>query len=132
MRTHRWYTQKLENESCSLKSLKKEVFGKKKTAKKRSFSDSWVVYKITNSENGRFYIGSSTNVQKRYASHIKDLSEIKHHSYKFQNDWLKYDKSCFTLSIIWRPKEKITESELRAVEKSFIRSQKPYYNVVID
>ena len=132
MRTHRFYTQKLENDSCSKKSIQEEVFGKKKFVPKRNYSDSWVVYKITNSANGRFYIGSSTNVQKRYATHLKELAEMKHHSYKFQNDFLKYDKTCFTLSIIWRPKKKITEPELRAMEKTFIQSEKPYYNILLD
>lgn len=53
------------------------------------------VYKIENFKNGRAYIGSSSDVEKRWQQHKKLLRQKKHHSYKLQEDWLKYEEDAF-------------------------------------
>ena len=38
-------------------------------------------------KNGKVYIGSSLNVERRFAEHKNDLFNNRHHSYKMQNDF---------------------------------------------
>lgn len=45
------------------------------------------IYKITNINNNKVYIGSSSNIERRFSEHKRDLKENKHHSYKMQNDF---------------------------------------------
>lgn len=40
------------------------------------------IYKITNTKNGKVYIGSSSNIERRFTEHKCELIENKHHSYK--------------------------------------------------
>ena len=45
------------------------------------------IYKITNINNNKVYIGSSSDIERRFSEHKRDLKENKHHSYKMQNDF---------------------------------------------
>lgn len=45
------------------------------------------IYKITNINNNKVYIGSSSDIERRFLEHKRDLKENKHHSYKMQNDF---------------------------------------------
>jgi len=58
------------------------------------------IYKITNKTNNKIYIGSSKNIFKRWESHISDLLNKNHHSYKLQNDFNKYGINEFTFEIV--------------------------------
>lgn len=58
------------------------------------------IYKIINTETGKFYIGSAQNIEKRWKRHINDLSKNKHHNIYLQRAWDKYGKSIFKLEII--------------------------------
>lgn len=42
------------------------------------------IYKIINEENGKFYIGSSKNIEKRFKRHLNELNKGTHHSIHFQ------------------------------------------------
>lgn len=53
------------------------------------------VYKITNTVNGKVYIGSAVNLVKRTNDHKHHLRKGKHHSAKLQNAWNKYGESAF-------------------------------------
>lgn len=57
------------------------------------------VYLITNIVNGKMYVGSSNNPNRRYRYHISLLKSGKHPVEDMQNDFLKYG-NCFNLSII--------------------------------
>ncbi len=59
-----------------------------------------VVYKITNLKNGKFYIGSSKNLIKRFKEHITDLHKQEHHSRYFQRAWNKYGETSFYFEIL--------------------------------
>ena len=48
------------------------------------------VYKIENSVNGKYYIGSSNNIYRRWKEHIKLLNKNNHHSPHLQFAWNKY------------------------------------------
>lgn len=56
------------------------------------------VYKITCTANGKVYVGSSINFQKRFADHVTALNSGSHHSIKLQRAWNKYGKSSFCFS----------------------------------
>lgn len=45
------------------------------------------IYKIANIKNGKVYIGSSSNIERRFTEHKRELIEDKHHSYKMQRDF---------------------------------------------
>lgn len=48
------------------------------------------IYYITNTINGKFYVGSSKNIKKRWARHIRDLNNNNHHNIYLQRSCNKY------------------------------------------
>jgi hypothetical protein len=58
------------------------------------------VYKITNINNNKVYIGESLNIKRRWKEHINDLSNNEHHSKKLQVDWNSQGKDSFKFEII--------------------------------
>jgi len=58
------------------------------------------VYRIYNTINGKTYIGSSTNIEKRWQQHKTDLSTHSHHNKKLQNDWLLHGEDNFLFEVI--------------------------------
>lgn len=47
------------------------------------------IYTITNTENGKVYVGSSKDVHKRWDEHQKQLESKRHHNAKLQHAWNK-------------------------------------------
>lgn len=58
------------------------------------------IYKITNIKNGKFYIGSSKDIQNRWNKHIYHLNRKDHINKKIQNAWNKYGADSFHFEII--------------------------------
>lgn len=61
------------------------------------------IYKITNTQTGKVYIGSSIEMSSRFKQHYENLKMGKHHNEKLQNDYNIYGESYFkfeTLEII--------------------------------
>lgn len=58
------------------------------------------IYKILNSINGKFYIGSAVNFKKRWGWHIKDLRAKKHRNKYLENAWHIYGENAFEFSIL--------------------------------
>ena len=58
------------------------------------------IYKITNIENGKCYIGKSNNILRRWMEHQHKLQRGTHHSMSLQNDWNKYGITKFTFQVI--------------------------------
>lgn len=73
------------------------------------------VYKITNTVNGKFYIGSSKNIKNRWFKHTALLRHNKHENLHLQNAWNKYKEENFVFEIL----------ELCELEDLLIREQ--YY-----
>lgn len=48
------------------------------------------VYGIRNTTTGQIYVGSSTDIQKRWRQHLHELRQERHHSSKLQADWAKF------------------------------------------
>lgn len=66
------------------------------------------IYIIKNRINGKIYLGSSTNVEKRLSTHKQLLKRNKHHSYKLQRAWNRYGEENFEFEIyeeIFFPKD---------------------------
>lgn len=73
----------------------------------------------------RCYIGSSTDITKRWNWHINDLKLNKHHSYKLQNHYNKYGLLDLTFSIL----VECLEEDLIKIEQTFIDSTNSYFNI---
>lgn len=57
------------------------------------------LYKIINKVNGKFYIGSSDDIQRRFYRHGFDLLHNKHDNIRLQNAWNKHGKDSFSFEI---------------------------------
>jgi group I intron endonuclease len=58
------------------------------------------VYSITNTVNGKRYIGSSVNIHKRWKNHLWQLNHNSHHSPSLQNSWKKRGGNAFKFEIL--------------------------------
>ena len=58
------------------------------------------IYKITNIQNGHFYIGSTINFNKRWSTHKYNLSHNKHVNPHLQRAWGVYGGSQFIFEIL--------------------------------
>ena len=76
------------------------------------------IYKIINKENGKFYIGSTINLEKRKKRHFDDLHNKKHHCIFLQRAYDKYGFEVFEFI----PKEVSIndEKQLRVLEERYI------------
>lgn len=83
------------------------------------------IYSITNITNGRQYIGSAVNIQKRWGQHRSDLNKSKHHSSYLQNAWNKHGADCFEFLII----EECPIILLIFREQYYINELRPAYNM---
>lgn len=82
------------------------------------------VYKITNSINNKFYIGSSFDINKRKKEHIYKLNNDLHHCKYLQNAWNKYGEDNFNFEVL----AKCPVEYLIKLENYFIKQLKPQYN----
>jgi group I intron endonuclease len=66
------------------------------------------IYQIKNIINGKIYIGSSTDLNKRWKEHQSSLNNNKYHfgKRKFQDDWMKYGKNNFKFEILENVKKR--------------------------
>jgi group I intron endonuclease len=82
------------------------------------------IYKITNLVNGKFYIGSSNDIDYRWNSHKTNLNNKNHINPKLQNSWNFYGGDKFILEIIEEtPQEKTILLER---EQHYLDLFKPY------
>lgn len=58
------------------------------------------IYKILNKVNGKFYIGSATDIKNRWRQHRHELRLGKHCNEYFQYAWNKYLEISFEFSIL--------------------------------
>lgn len=57
------------------------------------------VYTITNTTNGKMYVGSSVRIKERMLAHRAKLRTGKHHSEKLQRAWLKHGEAAFKFAV---------------------------------
>lgn len=58
------------------------------------------VYCIRHQLSGRVYVGSSTNIRKRWLAHIRDLNRGVSRCPKLQRSWTKYGQEAFSFSVL--------------------------------
>ena len=58
------------------------------------------VYSITNLQNNKRYIGSSKNIESRWADHRRRLRKNTHHSIHLQRAWNEYGEQNFCFEIL--------------------------------
>lgn len=86
------------------------------------------IYKIQHISSGKFYIGSSKNIEARWKAHSFELSNNKHGNLKLQNAWNKYGASSFLFIVL----EFVEDLDLLLVkEQQYIDSLKPFYNIAL-
>jgi group I intron endonuclease len=81
------------------------------------------IYAITNKLNGKAYVGSSKNIEKRFVSHICLLKIGKHLAPKLQKEWDEYGADSFELVILREIEESISLVE---IEQEFIDQYKDW------
>lgn len=85
------------------------------------------IYKIVNTKNGKFYIGSAKNIHKRWMRHLNDLKNNKHCNILLQRSFIKYGESYFKIEVIEKTNDLLTR------EQYFIDKFKPFapngYNI---
>ena len=86
------------------------------------------IYKIVNLKNGKFYIGSSKNIIRRWYFHKSALKNKRHHCIHLQRSWNKHGESSFRFEII-KKLPYATESILFAEELKHISDLLPQYNI---
>ncbi len=77
------------------------------------------IYKITNIQNGRFYIGSAKRFKERWSNHYSSLRRNRHHNKFLQNDFNKYGEKTFLFEIVEVMHNHATE-ERRLREQAYI------------
>ncbi len=58
------------------------------------------IYRITNTINGKFYIGSAVNLRIRWKNHLNTLRHTTHKNPKLQRAFSKYGESAFIFEIL--------------------------------
>lgn len=90
------------------------------------------IYKITNTVNGKVYIGKSQNIEKRFNDHIYGLNRGINHNSHFQNAWNKYGEKNFKFEIIHTLKnyneKEISDLEIYYISKYNSTNQDYGYN----
>jgi group I intron endonuclease len=87
------------------------------------------VYQILNKTNGKRYIGSATNINKRWGEHWRRLQRGVHSNQHLQNAWDKYGADAFEFGIL-----NYCEPRLLILnEQKFINRHKPkeLYNICL-
>jgi len=85
------------------------------------------IYSITLTLDGRQYIGSSSNMKRRWNEHKGLLYKNNHHSKILQNSWNKYGEDCFVFEIL-EECEPIKEILLKK-EQYYIDTFSPFFNI---
>lgn len=89
------------------------------------------IYQITNKVNGKFYIGQSRNIKKRWRQHTRGLDKsnaLSTGSYPLRAAFIKYGLDKFDFKVI----EECPEEQLLSRETFWIQKKKPAYNCNIN
>lgn len=92
------------------------------------------IYRITNTARGsKSYIGSSTNLEKRWIDHRHRLRRGVHFNIYLQRAWNKSGEAAFEFAIIeWLPKEQLAEREAFWIDRTLSYLREFGYNLTKD
>ena len=85
------------------------------------------VYIITNTANGNRYIGSSTDIHRRWVTHVRELNRGVHGNQKLQRAWDKYGESNFEFTVLLV----CDKSDTLLNEQQYLDNIKPEYNICV-
>ena len=74
------------------------------------------IYKIVNRTNGKYYVGSSNNIKRRWINHKYMLNKNYHDNKHLQSSWNKYGSGNFEFIIV----EYVSENDLIDVEQKYL------------
>jgi group I intron endonuclease len=77
------------------------------------------VYKITNSESGLFYIGSSKNIKCRLVNHFRLLNKQTHKNTHLQRAFNKHGQDCFVVEVLEESKS-LDKISILDLEQSYL------------
>jgi group I intron endonuclease len=83
------------------------------------------IYMITNTANGKFYIGSSVNMQGRGATHLYLLRTGKHFNKHMQASFNHHGEKAFKFDTLCV----VDKDNLLLFEQMFVDKMRPVYNV---
>lgn len=83
------------------------------------------VYVLRNNATGKEYVGSATNLRRRWYEHQSTLRRGVHHSIKLQRSWQKHGASAF----VFLPVLVCAPEMAVAYEQLVIDATKPWYNI---
>lgn len=87
------------------------------------------IYKITNKVNGKFYIGSTNHLVRRWRHHRSLLRNKKHHNKHLQHSYDKHGIENFIFEVL----EEVVEENLIAREQELLDTLQPFgdkgYNI---
>jgi len=75
------------------------------------------IYRIVNKTNGKYYVGSSSDIHKRWKYHKEDLTRGNHHSPYLQRSWNKHGEDNFDFVIV---EINIPEPDLLIIEQKYL------------
>lgn len=83
------------------------------------------IYKITNKIDGRFYIGSSDNIFRRWQEHIYSLENNNHINHKLQNAFNKYGVCNFNFEVVFQMNNSTQDDRFKK-EQYYLDTFRPY------
>lgn len=87
------------------------------------------IYKITNIENNKFYVGSSCNIKQRWYAHLSMLRRDKHHNKHLQNAFNKYGEPSFKFEVLEEaPPERLLVEEAQVIRETRVTEREIGYN----
>jgi group I intron endonuclease len=83
------------------------------------------IYEILNTTSGKRYIGSASNLKKRWRDHSRELNRGMHYSILLQRAWNKYGGAAFK----FLPILTCAKSMLLFYEQQLLDKARPEYNI---
>jgi group I intron endonuclease len=91
------------------------------------------IYKIINKINGKYYIGSSKNINRRWNEHRSELNRNVHKNSYLQNAWNKYGEKNFEFVIFNKPEKlKLLEIEQKYLDEIKNNRKNLCYNLTFN
>jgi group I intron endonuclease len=89
------------------------------------------IYAIKNLQNGKMFIGGSTDIENRWSTHLWKLTNIVHHNDFLQYDWMNLGRDQFQLVVlveVTEPQMVTPELEQLYIDTNDCYNQRPAGN----